>query len=73
MPFRRANHIAAVRLWLSGCWQRPDQALHAKLPRTITESICKLASVQVSDSTVLLLVTQVRPEQKQVILLCLYV
>ena len=34
MPFRHANHIAAVRLWLSGSWQRPDHALHAKLPKT---------------------------------------
>ena len=72
MPFHRVNHIAAVSLWLSGCWQRPDHALHAKLPeQTIIKSMCKLARVQVSDSTALLLVTQVRPAQKQIILICL--
>ncbi len=67
MPFRRAVHIAVVSLWLSGCWQRPDHALHAKLPKTNNYQV----NIQASDSTVLPLMTKVWPEQKHVMLLCL--
>ncbi len=74
MPFCHANHIAAVRLWLSGCWQRPDHALHAKLPKTNNHQVNMQAfkcasfrqySVAACDTS--------SAEQKHVILLCLQV
>jgi len=51
MPFRHADHIAAVSLWQSAYWQRPDHALHAKLPKSNSYQV----NMQVSDCELLLL------------------